>query len=776
MGIDTRTSKSIAEGNLPPWNIEPFVGRDDVLAVACGLLREARLVCLTGPGGIGKTRLALRVASAMGGAAVDGAWIINFASFDGRDDRSPERLYAHVALALGIRQHGPTNLTVLVGHLRSRRALLILDSCEYLLPQVRELANQLLQATPHLRILATSRQVLGIYGEHALAVPPLSGSDSISLFTQLANAAGAPATALADPADVNRLCQQLDGLPLAIRLAAVKMRSLSLPELIERLDDRFRLLTDSTRVIDERHATLSGVVDLSYDMCTTDEQLVWACTSVFAAPFDLSAAEVVVAGSDIDPGRIVDLITGLVDKSVITVDTTTGPARYTMLTTLREYGRQRLDSSGHASAVQARHRDLYRRFLERSAGSWLSRDELKVLADVRRDLPDILAAIDHSLADGDLGAARALSRDLVRSRAPFFWGFLALTSAYLRRVITATGFAASSPDDAADIAATNAAAAWIAATQGRREDANALLDSADALLARHQLPAIAPVLFARGGGDTLLTGDRNAIALLTEARAHLADPATAGDKHMATMMWSIAYAFADETDDAEHASRQYLREAEHAGAPWAISWALWASALAALRGGRLEQATGDIGRCLKLQRSMDDQWGQTWSIELCAWIIAARLGHAPDPNAEAHRAAWLLGAARARQQKLGVDLTGLRPLADGHRQARTLLTPFLTDAVVEQAAQAGEQAHQDAVEVAISGRVPRRPSTTAADTLTEREHEIAQLIAEGLTSPKISKQLSISTRTVDAHIRNIMGKLGVHTRAAIVARLKRRRP
>ncbi|GIM93196.1 helix-turn-helix transcriptional regulator [Paractinoplanes toevensis] len=773
VGSDTRSGKSIADGNLPPWDIEPFVGRDDVLTAACSLLDDARLVCLTGPGGIGKTRLALRAASAMGGAAVDGAWIIDFAGFDGRDDRSPERLYAHVALALGIRQHGPTDLGVLVGYLRSRRALLILDSCEYLLPQLRDLATQLLQATPNLQILATSRQVLGIYGERALTVPPLSKADSVSLFTQVAIAAGAPPTALADTTALSRLCHQLDGLPLAIRLAAVKTRSLSLPELIDRLNDRFRLLTDSTRAIDDRHSTLSKVVDLSYDMCTDNEQRVWARASVFVAPFDLLAAEAVVAGPDIDPGTLVDLITGLVDKSVITVDTTTSPARYTMLGTLREYGRRQLDAVGEASAVQARHRDHYRRFLEHAVRTWLSREELTILADVRRELPDVLAAIDHSITDDDLAAARALSRDLVRSRAPFFMGFLSLAGAYLRRVITASNPTPADPQDAADLAATIAAAAWIAATQGHRDDARTLLDSADSLLSSHQLPALAPVLFARGGGDTLLTGDRNAIGLLAEARARFAEPATVGDKHMTTMMWSIAHAFAGDIDDAEQSSRDYLNEAEQAGAPWAISWALWASALAALQGGRLKHATKDIGRCLELQRSMDDQWGQTWSIELCAWIIAARLGDAPDPTAEAHRAAWLLGAARARQQKLGVDLTGLRPLAKGHAHAHTLLSPFLSNSAVEQIAQGGEQAHHDAVDVALGGRIPRRLNTTATDTLTERESQVAKLIAEGFTSPKISEQLNISTRTVDAHIRNIMGKLGVHTRAAIVARLDR---
>ncbi|MEU4620493.1 LuxR C-terminal-related transcriptional regulator [Actinoplanes sp. NPDC023801] len=703
-------------GNLP-LDLGPFVGRDDLLGTAAGLIRRTRLLTLTGTGGVGKTRLALRVA-----AGLDHTCLADLAALH---DPGPHHLWAHLALALGIHHHGTAGPDVVLAHLADRPTVLILDACDRLVPQAAAVATRLLRDAPRLRILATSRQRLGVDGEHTLSVPPLTRTDTARLFTALAEAGGVLPAALSNRHAVDRLCRHLDGLPLAVKLAAGRARTMSLPELIDRIGDRFGLLS-----------ALERVVDLSYDRCTPDEQALWAATSVFAGAFTMASAAA-VAG----PGDVAAAIEGLVDKSVLTAATDTHPARFSMLDTLREYGLRRLPDE---SKARDRHRDHYRDYLDHAAGAWFGPAELQVMNDVRHELPDIVTAVDHSLATGALAEARALCRDLARTRAPYFWGFLDLARTQLMRALPGDG-------NPGDHAATAAAAGWIAATQGRSGPARELLDP----IRDSPLP---PVLFATAAGRLLLDADVTAVDQL----ARLRDRLTGADRHMATMMWAIGAASTGDTT----APALYLAEAETAGAPWAVSWALWTCALAAHRAGDPTRATELISRCLRLQRPMDDQWGQLWSIELSAWILAGTCD-GTDERA-ARRAAWLLGAAHARQQHLGVDLHGMRLLADGHTQARTHLDSLLGAGATADEFTAGRHGHTHALRIALDEPTPRRVSAPGGG-LTTREREIAGLVADGLTSPQIATRLRISARTADTHIRNIGGKLGLPNRAAIAA-------
>jgi predicted ATPase/DNA-binding CsgD family transcriptional regulator len=732
-------------GSLP-LDLGPFIGRDDLLDTAAGLLRRTRLLTLTGTGGVGKTRLATRLA-----AAHDNTCLADLTALH---DPGPHHLWAHLALALGIHHHGAAGPDVVLTHLAQRPTLLILDACDRLVGQAAAVATHLLRAAPRLRILATSRQRLGVDGEHTLAVPPLNRADTARLFTELAAAAGVLPAALSNRHAVDELCRHLDGLPLAVKLAAGRARTMSLPELIDRIGDRFSLLS-----------ALERVVDLSYDRCTGDEQALWAATAVFAGPFTMAAAAA-VAG----PGDVAAAVEGLVDKSVLTAATDTSPARFSMLDTLREYGLRRLPDE---SKARDRHRDHYRDWLGHAAQDWFGPDELQVMDAVRRELPDIITAVDHSLATGAVTDARALCRDLARTRAPYFWGFLDLARTQLMRALPGDG-------DPTGHAATAAVAGWLAASQGRP-------DTARAVLAPVRGTDTVAVRLATAAADVLLDADPAA----TEHLARLRDRLTGADRHVATMMWAIGAALAADTT----APAIYLAEAEAAAAPWAVSWALWACALAAHRNGDDTRATDLIGRCLRLQRTMDDQWGQTWSIELAAWILAGTCDSGPGlagtalastglagvrgsgpagardgtDTTAARRAAWLLGAAHARQRHLGVDLNGMRPLADGHTRARTRLDTLLGASVTGQEFTAGQQGHTHALRIALDEPTPRRASAPAGGGLTTREQEIARLVADGLTSPQIAARLRISARTADTHIRNIGGKLALPNRAAIAA-------
>ncbi|GGN87952.1 hypothetical protein GCM10010112_71030 [Actinoplanes lobatus] len=629
-----------------PLDLSPFVGRDDLLAAVTERLRRTRLLTLTGPAGVGKSRLALRAAVRLGR--------VRYA-----DLATGAPLWAHLAAALGIPDHDTAHPDAVFAHLAGLPTVLILDSCDRI-PGAADATTALLRAAPGLRILATGRRRLGIDGEYALPVPPLGPPDAVRLFLDLAEAGGVAATALTDRAAVERLCTELDGLPLAIKLAADRARTMSLTELTEHTADRFTLLPG-----------LRTAVDLSHRQCTPQERQLWAACSVFAAPFTAAAAP-----GDLD---------GLVDKSVLTAATDTHPARFTMLRTLRAYGLEQLGDT--AGAARDRHRDHVRDTLAAAADSWFGTRELSVLTAVRDELPDIVAAIDHSLATGADHDAHTLARDLIRTRAPFVFGFL-------------------------DVAVTQL---------GRTRD----LD-----------------------GDPLAT-----------ARAVFA-----GDRHTAPLLAAIGAAFTGDAN-ARDLAADCRRRAETAGSPVALTWALWATALACHRDGDQDTAAGLLTTCLDTQRSFDDRWGQAWSIELAAWIIAAR----GDDTDEAGRAAWLLGAATARHRGLGIDLTGIRALDDARTRARdrieTLLGPDTTAAETA----AGEQGHDHAIRIALGEPVSRRASAPPGGGLTTREREIAGLVAEGLTSARIGARLRISARTVDTHIRNIGAKLGLANRAAIAA-------
>ncbi|GIG86962.1 ATP-binding protein [Plantactinospora endophytica] len=757
-----------------PLDIATWVGRDAELAQACSRLRHGRLLTLIGTGGVGKTRLALRVAHLLQSSHPGGAWMVDLGVLQPQGV-TPERIYAHLALTLGIRQLGPAGLDVLLDHLHNRRILLVLDNCEQLVPAVRECVNALVRTAPHVRILATSRQALSIDGEQTLVVPPMPPHEAVDLFNACALAAGASPAVIDDQRAVTDLCRQLDGLPLAIRLAASRVRTLSVQQLTQRLaDHRFRLLADPSAACADnenppRHSTLRQVVDVSYDLCTDGEQTLWNRVSTFAGFCDLSAIEAICTGDGVATAEVLDLVSGLVDKSVLSVDATAGlnhPPRYYLLNTLRDYGRHKLATSGQTQRVRDRHRDYYRALTSRAATTWLGPTEPEAMATVHRELPDILAAIDESIACQDLPAAREICRDLVRTRAPFFFGWLDLATQQLRRVIDASKtIPTPHRDDAADLAATMSLAAWVDATQGRHTNAAELVGAAYELHQQWELAVTPAVLYGHGSSVALNTGGQDAISLLAAAREALAD--SPGDRQMASLMWAMASAFADAPATAVRNTEEYLRQSEAAHAPWTISWALWTAALAALANDDHARAEELAARGLSLQRDLDDQWGQTWSIELSAWIIAAQLGGGDSVSTEARRAGWLLGASRARQQKLGVNLPGLRPLARRNTQARAAIAGVLGETGLAEAVDAGVRRHANAVRIALKESTSRRPAAIGSLRLTDRQREVAAMITQGMTSAEIGTHLRITARTVDVHVRDILQRLGLRGRAAI---------
>jgi predicted ATPase/DNA-binding SARP family transcriptional activator len=416
---DIRDSR---RGNLPR-QLTSFVGRAHEVAQIAGLVRERSLVTLTGVGGVGKTRLALQVAAQVVPEFPDGAWLCEIAPVTDAD-----AVWESLAAALGVRPApGRTLKDVLLDYLEPKRLLVVLDNCEHLLSAVSRAADAIVQRCPRVALLATSREQLAVAGEQIVAVSPLPVSqteetvdaieriDAVRLFCERAHESDA-SFKLTDrnAAAVGELCWHLDGLPLAIELAAARVRSLSPNDLVARIDERFRLLTKGGRAAPERHQTLRNTIDWSYNLLTPTEQRALNRMSVFAGGCDLSSAEAVLGEDDVAPQYVVDLLDELVDKSLVEVDATDGQGRYRLLETIRQYAKERLEAAGDTARLRHRHLALYMGLAE-EAGPHLhgSRDVFEWVDLLLRETHNLRAALDWAseakLADEALRMVVALA-------------------------------------------------------------------------------------------------------------------------------------------------------------------------------------------------------------------------------------------------------------------------------------------------------------------------------------------------------------------------------
>ena len=405
MGSEATTRNDLGR---VPLQLTSFVGRKGELAEAKAQLASSRLATLSGVGGVGKTRLAVRLAEEMRSEFDDGVWLVEL-----EEVGDPALVVHGVAATLGLHdQSAQPLLEVLVGYLTERRLLLILDNCEHLLDACAALALRLLQSCPDVRILATSREPLGIRGEATLSVPPfavpegdarlygeVSGFDAVTLFTERAMAV-APDFRLRDDnqAAVADICHRLDGIPLAIELAAARLRTLPVDEIARRLNEHYQLPSMRMRGVVSRHQTVMASLEWSYDLCSAEEQRLWERLSVFRGGFELDAAEAVCAGGELPPEAILDLVAALVSKSIVLSEPAGPLARYRLLETIREFGSTKLDESG-AAQVRRRHRDWYVRFLAEADADWVGPRQLDWLTRMDGDLPNLRAGLEFCLSE-----------------------------------------------------------------------------------------------------------------------------------------------------------------------------------------------------------------------------------------------------------------------------------------------------------------------------------------------------------------------------------------
>jgi predicted ATPase/class 3 adenylate cyclase/DNA-binding CsgD family transcriptional regulator len=403
-----RVPKAIISQRLPV-QLTSFVGRQAELAQVQQLLAENRVVTLTGAGGVGKTRLAIQVAAGIAGEFADGVWYVDLAPIT-----DPELVAVTVARVLGLPdQPGRSTMDSLLRFVRDRQMLVLLDNCEHLLDACAELVVALLSAAPGLTVLATSREAIGVAGEVSWRAPSLSLADeALELFTDRARHARNGFTLTDDNgAAVGEICARLDGVPLAIELAAARVRALSLAEILASLHDRFRLLTGGARTAVRRQQTLRASVDWSHALLTEPERVLLRRLAVFLGGFDFDAAQTVAGGGDVQRYQVLDQLTLLVDKSLVVAEDSRGRTRYRLLETVRQYALEKLGESGEADAVRSRHRDYYTAMaavLDAPAG----RDYERRLEQAETEIDNLRAAFGWSRENSDIELALALASSL----------------------------------------------------------------------------------------------------------------------------------------------------------------------------------------------------------------------------------------------------------------------------------------------------------------------------------------------------------------------------
>jgi predicted ATPase len=689
-------------GNLPV-GMTRFFGRQTELAGLRRLVGTSRLVTLTGVGGVGKSRLALQAAQSFTGAFPDGTWLVELSWQRNHD------LLAHlVAESLQVTdQTVRPMMEVVLEFLASRQLLLILDGAEHIREGCAELARAVLRAAPEVRIVVTSREPLNVPGEQILVVHPLPvpGSpegdpewcESVALFADRAEAV-VPGFALTDAnqTEVARLCRRVDGLPLAIELAAAQLRDLSIRQIADRLDDRLGLLASPHVGGLPRHQAMRAAIGWSHELCEPAERLMWARLSVFHGDFTLGAAQEICSDGHLDAGAITKILGSLVTKSVMErLDTAAGP-RFRMLDTVREYGVEWLGRlyGEEADRLRRRYRDYYLRLAEAGERDWFSPYQADTFRRTQAEYANLRAAVEFSLTTpGEAQTGLRLAGTLW-----FYWvgcGHLGAGRQLLDRAL------ALDPEPTPARAKALWVNGYIADLQGDYSRAIRMLKEckAQAMLTGN---ATATAYAVHRIGCAALLQDQHARAehLFTDA---LDRYAALGEMNSNVIMCHVeqamAIAFLGDLGRAFALCERVRRICGEHGERWACSYAQYVLSQAQRLSGDVRRATMLATNSLLTCHAFHDLLGMANSVELLA-LFAAEQGHA-------EQAAKLQGGASMLWQSVGPQLFGSAFFGAPHLECEALARKILGDAAYEAAFQAGRGLSPDeTVSCAVGARQP----------------------------------------------------------------------
>jgi predicted ATPase/DNA-binding CsgD family transcriptional regulator len=792
--------------NNLPLELSSFVGRVEEMVDVKRLLENNRLLTLTGPGGAGKTRLALAVASETLGGLRDGVRWLGLAPLS-----DPDLVPQAVAFsALGVRKQSDRPLLdTLVEELLQKELLLIMDGCEHLIGACAALADHLLRACPDLKILATSREALAVTGEVTWPVPPLNVPDSrhplsveevrgygaVRLFSERAKAAGASFELDAKNASaVARVCQILEGMPLAIELAAARVRVLSVEQIAARLDESFGLLKSQSRTADPRQRTLRTTMDWSHELLSEQERILFRRFSVFAGGWTLEAAEEVCAGAGVEEAEVLDLLTRLVDKSLVLVTEQGGETRYRILETIRQYGTEKLEGSGEEQEVRGRHAAFFLALAEELEPAMWGTEEAAWLGRLEAEQDNLRAALSWSIEqDAELGLRlagalrwfwywrghygegrgwldKALAKggpgaeSAARAKALHAVGWLAHDQGDMSRAETAAEEGIElgrKAESAGNLAASFRNLLGEAARyRGDLQQATAQLEEGTALYRKAgDKRGIAWGLFLLGN-TVSLRGDRERAMAFYEEGLTLCRE-LGGAQPLGDYLSHLGYELLIEGDHEraaalnEEAVALLRNRGYRGGLQFALNTLGW---VALVRGDR-ERAGALHRESLLLCRELGDQLIASESMEGLACAAGAQ--------GEAERAAKMFGTAQALRE------------AAGHQEAprgTTLRDPYLEVARSKLAVEAWDAAFAEgrattlgeAAEYALKREEPAESFLALPHPggLSAREAEVLRLVARGLTNTRVAKDLYISPRTVDRHLNSIYRKLGVSSRTA----------
>ncbi|MGI5452168.1 ATP-binding protein [Streptomyces sp. CA-249302] len=675
-------------GNLPA-EANSFIGRRTELTVIAEVLGTERLVTLTGPGGVGKSRLALRAAHAARSGLPGGAWLVELSEL-----RDPDLLTNAVAQATRLAEQTLRPLLQAVcEHLEGAPVLLVLDTCEHVLDECAHVVGELLAHVPQLRVLATSRQPLGVPGEHLLTVAPLplgERDDAVALFAARA-AAAVPSFALTDAnrAHVAAVCARLDGIPLALELAAVRLRGFPLDRLLEGLGSRFDLLVSSARSRPARHQTLRTAIGWSHELCTPLERLLWARLSVFAGGWDVEAAEFVCHGGPLDAEEILALLASLTEKSIVTRDGENPVGRYRMLDTVRSFGAEWLTGLGEEEAVRRRHRDYFRWIARQGEAEWIGPGQRMWAERLSAEHANLRLAVEECLTAPEAETALELTGSLW-----YFWfacGFAEEGRAYLERALRrapkeggpehtlavwAHRLVTVVPDDLEAAESVSAAYVWLA--EERQLPVPALPLTGASLAVRGE-SARSAVLYGSVGQAPAGDGGAEFFQLLTLAvQAYLLAGQAAFER-------CAAVAERLRADCAER------------GELWMRAWGDFFVSLAGIGLGRAEEAVHHARSALAAKWRVNDRLGVAAVADL---LVAAQAACGED-----ELAARLLGVSRRLWYAAGLPQLGRPDRTVFHREYERRLRASLGDARFTEVVGEGRKLGPDAAITLALGRV-----------------------------------------------------------------------